>query len=102
MGEIFGISKDHFWRWRFYYDVFLNRLHTWYRQWKYPIRIVVAWPVYRGSADPNEHYRPILETKVGIQGRDWNWEVLAHENRLEIMFAAGHEQTATYLALKWS
>ena len=57
------------------------------------------------SADPNEHYRPWMESNVGRQGWDWNWRLTDNdcaENRLSIKFRRGKESWATVAALRWS
>jgi hypothetical protein len=57
------------------------------------------------SADPNEHYRPEIERRVGMQGWDWDWcfkDGDISKNLLTIKFRRGRETLATYFALKWS
>lgn len=57
------------------------------------------------SADPNDHYRPELERKVGRQGWDWDWCFKDNdiaENRLTIKFRKSKARWATYFALKWN
>lgn len=97
--------------------------------WKYMpgVEIVVKWPrspiavnssnpnwfdcggaewVLIDSADPNDHYRPWLEEKVGRQGWDWNWDCVISDNHdddhLTIKFKKGKEKYATLAAIKWS
>jgi len=65
----------------------------------------VKWPVGVHSADPNEHYRPELESLVGRQGWDWDWMLTDNdlsENRLTIKIRRGKERWAGWLSLKWS
>lgn len=57
------------------------------------------------SADPNDHYRPYMETNVGKQGRDWNWylgNTDARDNRLTIRIRKKYETVATHIALIWA
>ena len=69
--------------------------------------IIVPWPTGeiddRFSSDPNEHYRPWLETNVGLQGRDWNWKL--HVSRpmdeIHIGFEKGKEDLAVQASLMW-
>ena len=56
------------------------------------------------SSDPNDHYRPWLETEVGKQGIVWDWELEGSDtldNTLTIKFLLGKEQYASMAALKW-
>lgn len=81
----------------------------------YPGReIEVQWPVGEThkkskypmvlgfSADPNDHYREELETKVGRQGWDWDWRLTDNPKKLKIKFRKGKEKWATYFSLKWN
>lgn len=57
-------------------------------QWVPKVETVLPWPsgwvvldehadgskVSTDSADPNDHYRPWLESNVGRQYWDWDWE----------------------------
>lgn len=57
------------------------------------------------SADPNDHYRPWLESHVGRQGWDWNWGMAdtdAIDNRLTIKIRRGKEECATMALLLWA
>jgi hypothetical protein len=57
------------------------------------------------SADPNDHYRPYMETNVGRQGWDWDWTMMDNDvskNTLTIKFRKGKEHWATMIALRWS
>lgn len=57
------------------------------------------------SADPNDHYRPYMESNVGRQGWDWDWTMMDHDvsqNTLTIKFRKGKESWASMVALKWS
>jgi len=56
------------------------------------------------SADPNDHYRPELEKKVGRQGFDWDWCLTNNdivENKLTVKFRRGKDNWASYFAIKW-
>jgi hypothetical protein len=56
------------------------------------------------SADPNDHYRPELEQRVGRQGWDWQWGMAdrdATTDRLTIKIRRKHARWASYFALKW-
>jgi len=72
--------------------------------------IVREWSVgsrtYRlESFDPNNHYRPWLESNVGRQGWDWDWilqEDDIRDNTLTIKFRFGHSESATAAKLLWS
>jgi hypothetical protein len=60
---------------------------------------------YVRSADPNDHYRPYMETNVGRQGWDWDWTMMDHDvsqNTLTIKFRRGKEHWATLIALRWA
>lgn len=38
--------------------------------------------------EPNYHYRPWLEEHIGVQGKDWNWDIAsAQDNLLCFMFS---------------
>jgi hypothetical protein len=57
------------------------------------------------SADPNDHYRPDLEEKIGHQGWDWHWilddrDVI--DNCLTIKIRKKHAKWASYFSLKWT
>lgn len=57
------------------------------------------------SADPNDHYRPWMESNVGKQGWDWDWSLLdddLNQNRLTIKFRRGREQFAILAAIRWA
>jgi hypothetical protein len=57
------------------------------------------------SADPNDHYRLEIESKVGRQGWDWDWTLTDNDinnNTLTIKFRRGKEHLAPYFALRWS
>jgi len=56
------------------------------------------------SADPNDHYRPELEQRVGRFGWDWRWGLAdrdATQDRLTIKIRRKHARWASYFALKW-
>jgi hypothetical protein len=60
---------------------------------------------YVESADPNDHYRPFMETHIGRQGWDWNWGMGSHdatEDRLTIKIRQRHSKYATIIAMMWS
>ncbi len=82
--------------------------------WKFPGNsVIVKWPtgylddvknpcseieIY--SADPNEFYRPWLETNVGKQGFDWDWRIDSITgNNLEIKFRMGKGKEASLFTL---
>ena len=57
------------------------------------------------SADPNDHYRLWMETNVGRQGWDWDWDLIDNnvaENRLTIKFRKSKARWATLCGLMWS
>ncbi len=57
------------------------------------------------SADPNDHYRPWMESNVGKQGWDWDWAMQDNdiiENTLTIKFRRGHRELATAAKIMWS
>jgi len=104
-------------------------IRKYYLKFKYPVRIIVKWPVgevmvgpnsknhdgvYGGawyqlveSSDPNDHYRPVLEKYVGRQRVDWDWGHMfiysegTFRDEMEIMFKKKHEKLATYYKLLW-
>lgn len=58
------------------------------------------------SADPNDHYRPWLETYVGKQGWDWNWKpgmgTGYNIDTVIIKFRRNKNVFASIASLKWS
>ena len=68
------------------------------------------------SADPNDHYRPELESLVGKQGWDWQWrhriettmyspgyeDKMITGDKVVIKFRWGKEKEAMYFRLKWT
>ena len=63
------------------------------------------------SADPNDHYRPFLEQRIGRQGWDWDWRLAWHgrnietgeqSGRLTIRMRRKHEIYASHIALMWN
>lgn len=57
------------------------------------------------SSDPNDHYRPWLETNVGKQSKDWDWYLSGNdvtEDRLTIRIRKSKEQMASIAVLRWS
>jgi hypothetical protein len=57
------------------------------------------------SADPNLHYRPLLEQHVGKQKWDWDWCVgsnYATDPCMIIKIRRKHSQWAAYFALLWA
>jgi hypothetical protein len=57
------------------------------------------------STDPNDHYRPWMESNVGRQGWDWDWCMKDNDlrdNTLTIKFRKGKESYATMAMLRWS
>lgn len=98
-------------------------------QWNHLLKtsIVINWPtgwtraepaagggfIQTESSDPNDHYRPWLESNVGRQGWEWDWRMVEFPNkiasdkpiapeldRLEIKFR--NPEHATLFALTWS
>lgn len=64
-----------------------------------------VWVDLGFSADPNDHYRPELEEKVGRQGWDWDWSTSSYDiinSRLTIRFRRGLEPWAIFFRLKWA
>ena len=56
------------------------------------------------SADPNDHYRPWMETNVGRQCWDWDWDLKIGsqgDTRLMIKFRKGKEALATEAWMRW-
>jgi len=57
------------------------------------------------SADPNDHYRPWMESHVGKQGWDWDWGLNGNDvesNTLTIKFRIGKTKLATIAAMRWA
>lgn len=57
------------------------------------------------SADPNDHYRPWMETNVGQQKWDWDWGMANNDvsdNRLTIKIRQKHSECAIIAKLMWS
>ena len=64
-----------------------------------------VWVDLGFSSDPNDHYRPELETLIGKQGWDWQWGMSDSDvtnNRLTIKIRQKYAKHATILALKWA
>lgn len=64
-----------------------------------------VWVDLGFSADPNDHYRPTMESLVGRQGWDWQWDLRdndAAENKLTIKVRNKHKETAMLLAMQWA
>ena len=56
------------------------------------------------SADPNDHYRPIMERLIGRQKWHWDWGFVGNDvndNCLTIKIARSRAKYATLLALQW-
>ena len=93
-----GISFIKRFRWR--------SNETWHKFWwdiLPGVRVKVTWPT-EGVPDPNEHYRNWLEKNVGVQGFDWDWDLVGSdfiENTLTIKLRIGKTKYASILALKW-
>lgn len=63
--------------------------------------------------DPNYHYRPFLEQKVGKQGKDWMWRHVVgcsvfispdfhrQVDKLEIKLSKDKAKWASVIRLKW-
>jgi hypothetical protein len=80
--------------------------------------IIVKWPAgnngwipmdYLGarlnSADPNDHYRPVLEYHCGKQFVGWHWKAIVSNHKvdtIEIKFRFDKKQWATIFALQWA
>ena len=88
---------------------------------KWPIGKIVVDDTMRGwdpslgarlqeitSTDPNDHYRPWLESNVGRQGRDWDWGILEnscacdYNPKLTIKIRQKYAKCAIMAALQWS
>lgn len=57
------------------------------------------------SADPNDHYRPWMESNVGRQKWDWDWGMAntdVSDNRLTIKIRQKHQECAIIAKLMWS
>jgi hypothetical protein len=55
------------------------------------------------TADPNDHYRPWLESVIGQQGWHWDWRIGRYENdSLYIKIIKSKEHHATFIGLKWN
>lgn len=74
------------------------------------VEISVRWPngwtepvnnVQTESADPNDHYRPLLTRLCGKQYVGWDWRARG-ANRLTIKIRKDKAKWATFLAMKWN
>lgn len=66
-------------------------------------KITVNWPIGVDTSDPNGHYRPTLESMVGKQLIDWDWEVGSPTmDTLRIKIRKPKDSIASYLAMKWN
>lgn len=77
----------------------------WPTGWTAPVVAEDGSVIQTESSDPNDHYRPFLEKKVGRQGWDWQWDLRDHDiidNTLTIKFRRGKDKWASVAALKWS
>lgn len=57
------------------------------------------------SADPNDHYRPFMQSWIGHQRRDWSWYMGnndAAENRLTIRMRKKYAIYASHIAIMWN
>ena len=86
---------------RYFWRNFKQRLY-----WKFMTGAVVnvPWPADNVSADPNDHYRAWLETNIGKQGRDWQWDCHYTESGiydLQIVVSRAKKQYASMIALMW-
>ena len=93
--EVFKKKCQIFWR------TFTQRIY-----WKFMTGevIVVPWPTYPGSADPNDHYRAWLEENIGKQGRDWQWDCVYVEAGfydLQIVVSRAKKKYAPMIGLMW-
>ena len=80
-------------------DIVIDETHPCWDWSNGPSKYIVS------SADPNDHYRPWMEAKVGKQGWDWDWgmqDTDITENKLSIKFRRGKENQATICSLRWS
>jgi hypothetical protein len=81
------------------------------------VEVVVKWPngwvvldddgaggqTSMESADPDDHYRPLLEKLVGRQAWDWDWRIdNTATDTLRIKFRRRHRVWAAYFAIKWT
>lgn len=62
--------------------------------------LISEYPQWVWTADPDDHYRSWLETNVGRQYYDWDWEV--EFDKIKITFRKGKEPWATQAALMWN
>ena len=63
--------------------------------------IVIPWPRGTGASDPNDVFRPILETYCGAQFIGWHWRSAA-DGFIEIKFRFGKSRWATLMAMRWA
>lgn len=84
----------------------------WPTGWTRPVSAAGGGYIQVESADPNDHFRPWLETNVGQQGWDWDWRLgpiigaqgtgagtLLIGDYLVIKFRKGREKYATMFEL---
>lgn len=53
------------------------------------------------SNDPNDHWRPWLETNVGKQMWDWDWKLSNDCQHVDIKFRRGKQDSMTLFLLQW-
>lgn len=57
------------------------------------------------SNDPNDHWRPWLESNVGRQGWDWDWRLdsrlQGNYDNVEIGFRRGRKKEMISFTLRW-
>ena len=82
---------------------------AWPTGWTKPVAAAGGGFIQIESADPNDHFRPLLEQHVGRQGWDWDWRlgpitgakcspngpIVLAGDYLEIKFRRGREKYAT-------
>jgi hypothetical protein len=55
-----------------------------------------------GHSEPNEHYRPWLESNIGEQGVDWQWYIDSVNSRDGLMIEFRHSEHAVLFELSWA
>lgn len=66
--------------------------------------VTVPWPNGWTESDhlgPNDHWRPWLESKVGRQGWDWDWNISKDCQHLDIKFRRAKRDAMVQFKLRW-
>lgn len=97
--------EHHYGMWEFddeHQDFIRRRTHLYNTKQmvQYDLTVVAKsrrpWP----SGDPNDLIRPWLESNIGMQGVDWNWDMDPNNfNNIEYYFSK--EEYATLFELSW-